>query len=97
MRVNKDLVQISLKQSNINPLVVQSLTTWQANGFIQWWYKQVTTEHCQATQSLHSLSITELIAYSITSIALALYIDNQICDRRPVDLYILEFILISNS
>ena len=48
-------------------------------------------------QSLHSLSITELIAYSITSIALALYIDNQICDRRPVDLYILEFILISNS
>ena len=27
MRVNKDLVQISLKQSNINPLVVQSVTT----------------------------------------------------------------------
>ena len=93
MRVNKDLVQMSLKQSNINPLVVQSLTTWQANGFIRWWYKQVTIEHCQATQSLHSLSITKLIEYSIT----ALYIDNQICDRRPVDLYILEFILISNS
>ena len=25
------------------------------------------------------------IAYSITSIALVLYIDDQICDRRPVD------------
>ena len=58
MRVNKDLVEISLKQSNINPLVVQSLTTWQANGFIRWWYKQVTTEHCQATPGYSVTSLT---------------------------------------
>ena len=71
----------------MNSLVVQNLTTTQANGFIWWWFEQVTTEHCQATQSLHLLFIMELIAYSITSIAVVLCIDNQICHQRPVDLY----------
>ena len=32
--------------------------------------------------------LTELIAYSITGIALVLCIDNHICDQGPVDLYI---------
>ena len=43
---------------------ITSLTTWQANGFIRWWYKQVTTEHCQATPG-----------YSVTSPAVHHEID----------------------